>query len=162
MTEEEKKAIEYLKKYINWETYGERSLEKDIQTVLNLIKKQQAEMEKLKNKNNDLLRKLRNRVKDVKKLKKYSTYKKEFSRLNKKIEEYRQVSNEDWAERCRLSFECDELREKLNNYKNKIVIDIDNSKMQVPVDFHNYNSSDMKEICELRDKLIRKIKLCKQ
>lgn len=46
MTEEEKKAVEYLKKYINWETYGERNLEADIETVLNLIQKQQEEIEK--------------------------------------------------------------------------------------------------------------------
>lgn len=39
-SEEEKEAIEYLKKYTQWETHGERSLETDILTVLNLIQKQ--------------------------------------------------------------------------------------------------------------------------
>ncbi len=43
---------------------------------------EEKEIEKLKNKNKDLLRKLRNRVKEVNKLIKYSAYKKEFSRLN--------------------------------------------------------------------------------
>lgn len=43
------------------------------------------EIETLKNNNKDLLRKLRNRVKEVKKLEKYSLYKKEFSRLNKEL-----------------------------------------------------------------------------
>ena len=46
MSDEEKKAIEYLNKYINWETAGERRLDKDIQTVLELINKQQSELEK--------------------------------------------------------------------------------------------------------------------
>ena len=47
----------------------------------------QQQIDKLKKHNDDLLRKLRNRVKEVKKLQKYSTYKSEFSRLNKKIVE---------------------------------------------------------------------------
>lgn len=41
MTEEEKKAIEYLRKWVAWETAGERNLETDIETLLNLIEKQQ-------------------------------------------------------------------------------------------------------------------------
>lgn len=45
LSEEEKKAIEYLTKYIHWETAGERSLETDIETVLNLITKLQKENE---------------------------------------------------------------------------------------------------------------------
>lgn len=44
-SEEEKKAVEYLTKYIHWETYGERSLETDIKTVLKLVEKQQKEIE---------------------------------------------------------------------------------------------------------------------
>lgn len=38
ITQEQKNAIEYLEKYTKWETYGERNLEKDIMTVLNLLK----------------------------------------------------------------------------------------------------------------------------
>ena len=49
MTEEEKKAIEYLTKWVHWETAGERNLEGDIETALNLIKKQQKEKELLAN-----------------------------------------------------------------------------------------------------------------
>ena len=41
---------------------------------------------KLKKHNDDLLRKLRNRVKEVKKLEKYSLYKEEFSKLNKQLQ----------------------------------------------------------------------------
>ncbi len=46
----------------------------------------QIQIYKLKKHNNDLLRKLRNRVKEAKKLEKYSLYKKEFSRLNKQLQ----------------------------------------------------------------------------
>lgn len=94
MTEEEKEAIENLED----EVYSIEGIEiqkitfytkgvEDIKTILNLIQKQQKENEKLKNKNQDLLRKLRNRVKEVNKLNKYSLYKTEFSNLNKQIEE---------------------------------------------------------------------------
>lgn len=94
MTEEEKEAIENLED----EVYSIKGIEiqkitfytkgvEDIKTILNLIQKQQKENEKLKNKNQDLLRKLRNRVKEVNKLNKYSLYKTEFSNLNKQIEE---------------------------------------------------------------------------
>lgn len=48
ITQEQKNAIEYLEKYTKWETYGERNLEKDIITVLNLVKKLQKENKELK------------------------------------------------------------------------------------------------------------------
>ena len=48
MNEEQKEAIEYLEKYTKWETYGERNLEKDIITVLKLLKETQMKNEKLK------------------------------------------------------------------------------------------------------------------
>lgn len=41
ITKEQKEAIEYLEKYTKWETYGERNLEKDIITVLELLKETQ-------------------------------------------------------------------------------------------------------------------------
>lgn len=46
----------------------------------------QQQIDKLKKHNDDLLRKLMNRVKEVKKLQKYSLYKEEFSRLNKQLQ----------------------------------------------------------------------------
>ena len=46
----------------------------------------QQQIDKLKKHNDDLLRKLRNRVKEVKKLQKYSLYKEEFSKLNKQLQ----------------------------------------------------------------------------
>lgn len=92
MTEEEKEAIENLtnllsqrnEKQVKITTYD---LFGDIKTVLNLIQKQEKTINKLKRHNKELLRKLRNRVKEVKKLTKYSFYKKEFATLNKKLKE---------------------------------------------------------------------------
>lgn len=92
MTEEEKEAIENLtnllsqrnEKQVKITTYD---LFGDIKTVLNIIQKQEKTINKLKRHNKELLRKLRNRVKEVKKLTKYSFYKKEFATLNKKLKE---------------------------------------------------------------------------
>lgn len=39
MSDEEKNALEYLEKYIKWETYGERNLGADIETVVNLVRR---------------------------------------------------------------------------------------------------------------------------
>ena len=46
MNEEEKQAYNYLEKYIEWETFGERNLEEDIKTILNLIKKTKKKIQK--------------------------------------------------------------------------------------------------------------------
>ena len=51
------------------------------------------EKDELKKHNDDLLRKLRNRIKEVKKLKKYSLYKKEFSKLNKQLQNKDKIIN---------------------------------------------------------------------
>ena len=59
---------------------------KSIEIVLSMLKEKDKEIDKLKKHNDDLLRKLRNRVKEVKKLQKYSLYKEEFSRLNKQLQ----------------------------------------------------------------------------
>lgn len=89
MSEEEKKAIERLYSratdVLFNVLYSQKQCDEDIKIVLNLIQNQQTEIEKLKKKNKELLRKLRNRVKEVKKLEKYSLYKKEFSKLNEQI-----------------------------------------------------------------------------
>lgn len=57
-----------------------------LKTVLSMLEEKYKEIDKLKKHNDDLLKKLRNRVKEVKKLQKYSLYKKEFSRLNKQLQ----------------------------------------------------------------------------
>ncbi len=92
MSEEEKEAIETLSiKAVTSKAECEDypsciCLKKDLLLILNLIEKQQKEKDKLEKHNKELLRKLRNRVKEVKKLNKYSLYKKEFAKLNKEIE----------------------------------------------------------------------------
>ena len=58
------------------------------------LEKKDKEIEKLKKDNKELLRKLRNRVKEVNKLTKYSLYKKEFSTLNKQLQNKDKVINE--------------------------------------------------------------------
>lgn len=74
---------------------------KDIAIAQHITRRQQAELEKkdieitkLKKHNKDLLRKLRNRVKEVKKLTKYSLYKKEFAKLNREIEKKDKIIDE--------------------------------------------------------------------
>lgn len=102
MNEKEKKAIEDLKELSHYCSIRMLDLEDknsdiwarfvvDMQIIKNLIEKQQKEIKRLKIKNNDLLRKLRNRIKDVKKLQKYGEYKKEFSTLNKRIEKQGEI-----------------------------------------------------------------------
>lgn len=62
-----------------------------IETALSMLEEKDKEIDKLKKHNDDLLRKLRNRVKQVKKLEKYSLYKEEFSRLNKQLQNKAQI-----------------------------------------------------------------------
>ena len=105
MNEKEKKAIEKLKERVKIDRQLRDKVESDfdkfcedeciaIDTVLNLIDKQNKELNKLKSKNKELLRKLRNRVKENNKLIKYSNYKKEFSTLNKQIDKQNKVIDE--------------------------------------------------------------------
>lgn len=62
-----------------------------IETILSMLEEKDKQIDKLKKHNDDLLRKLRNRVKEVKKLEKYSLYKEEFSRLNKQLQNKAQI-----------------------------------------------------------------------
>lgn len=48
ISKEQKEAIEHLEKYTKCENYGERNLEKDIVTTLNLLEKVQEENRRLK------------------------------------------------------------------------------------------------------------------
>lgn len=54
--------------------------------VLSVLEEKDKQIDKLKKHNDNLLIKIRNRVKQVKKLEKYSLYKEEFSRLNKQLQ----------------------------------------------------------------------------
>lgn len=83
------KAIEALTNYIETMQSEFDRLEgiEDNTAMLKMeLEKKESEIDKLRNTNKDLLKKLRNRVKEVKKLTRYSLYKKEFSRLNKQLE----------------------------------------------------------------------------
>ncbi len=101
---QEQEAIEYFKKHIKYFEeqikfieatdcdYYDEELElyqnrvKQFNTVLFMLEEKDKQIDKLKKHNDELLRKLRNRVKEVTKLEKYSLYKKEFSRLNKQLQ----------------------------------------------------------------------------
>jgi len=120
MSEEEKKAIEYIEDEIysiegleiQEITFYSKAIE-DIKAILNLVQKQQKEKEKLKKHNKELLRKLRNRVKEVKKLTKYSLYKKEFAKLNREIEKKDKIIDEmleeyEYNARIKIKNFCDE------------------------------------------------------
>ena len=94
MTKEQ--AIERLKKldYLLDDVYSTGLVEDEerniyqyaIETVLPMLEEKDKQIDKLKKHNDELLKKLRNRVKEVKKLQKYSLYKEEFSRLNKQLQ----------------------------------------------------------------------------
>ena len=75
------------KKYINTRN------SKAIEIVLSMLEEKDKQIDKLKKHNDRLLKKLRNRVKDVKKLQKYSLYKKEFSGLNKQLQNKEKIIN---------------------------------------------------------------------
>ena len=81
MTKEQAKKILY-----ELQEVGPEQLEGEARKLFEAIMSIADEKDKLKKHNDDLLRKLRNRVKEVKKLQKYSLYKEEFSRLNKQLQ----------------------------------------------------------------------------
>lgn len=56
-----------------------------VKNVLSMLEEKDREIGKLKKHNDKLLKKLRNRIKEVKKLEKYSLYNEEFSRLNNQL-----------------------------------------------------------------------------
>ena len=69
----------------NESTIEQNETEKELDKLKEQLKEKDKIIDKLKKHNYDLLRKLKNRVKEVKKLEKYSLYKEEFSRLNKQL-----------------------------------------------------------------------------
>ena len=109
MTKEESEAIEYFRdrikdatprytemlidgKIIKEEIYpikmrfDQEDAEK-MKIILNMLKEKEAEIEKLRKHNKELLRKLRNRVKEVKKLQKNPNYKAIVTKQGKTLEE---------------------------------------------------------------------------
>lgn len=89
MIKEEEKAIERCNKLIETEHSNWIGItnQKAIETVLNMLKEKDAEIEKLRKHNKELLRKLRNRVKEVKKLQKNPNYKAIVTKQGKTLEE---------------------------------------------------------------------------
>lgn len=70
----------------NESTIEQNETEKELDKLKEQLKEKDKIIDKLKKHNDELLRKLRNRVKEVKKLQKYSLYKEEFSKLNKQLQ----------------------------------------------------------------------------
>lgn len=89
MIKEQDKAIERCNKLIETEHSNWIGItnQKAIETVLNMLKENSAEIEKLRKHNKELLRKLRNRVKEVKKLQKNPNYKAIVTKQGKTLEE---------------------------------------------------------------------------
>lgn len=117
----EQEVIEYFKKQIdvrleNAEICDDNNFDEEatylreesymLETALNILKEKDKEIEKLKKHNKELLRKLRNRVKEVKKLEKYSLYKKEFKTLNKQLKNKDKIIDlmADWLYKDDTSF----------------------------------------------------------
>lgn len=96
MTKEQEKAIEKLEhvnRYYDCNNYYSRYELDCIEMALKMLKEKDKEIEKLKKHNKELLRKLRNRVKEAKELKKYSLYKKEFKTLNSQLKKKDKIIN---------------------------------------------------------------------
>ena len=110
------------KKYLNTKN------SKAIEIVLSMLKEKDKQIDKLKKHNDRLLKKLRYRVKDVKKLQKYSLYKQEFSKLNK------QLQNKDKI--------IDLMAETINNH------DIDEDICKQMGQKENCNEFEDKEKCK--------------
>ena len=68
----------------------------------------------------NLLRKLRNRVKEVKKLTRYSLYKKEFSTLNKKLQQKDKIIDEMETYIVTLDIEEDICKKTKNEHCDKM------------------------------------------
>lgn len=85
--QEQEEAIKALKEHKEEidKKYLKARYSKAIEKVLSMLEEKDKQIHKLKKHNDRLLKKLRNRVKEVKKLEKYSLYKEEFSRLNKQL-----------------------------------------------------------------------------
>lgn len=122
----DKEAIDNLKNYIEclMEDYGYYKdiveFRDSVEHLEKSLKTQQAEIEKLRNNNKDLLRKLLNRVKEVKKLTRYSLYKKEFSTLNKKLKQKDKIIDEMATYIATLDIEEDICEKTKNEHCDKM------------------------------------------
>lgn len=90
MTKEQEKIIYRLNSDIDSPLSGGYTtivLIDDLEAILNMLKGRDREVEKLRKHNKDLLRKLRNRVKEVKKVTKNPNYKSIVTKQGKTLEE---------------------------------------------------------------------------
>lgn len=86
--EEDIKILKELRKKLG--LYANRNKVKQgiaIENILAELEKKDRQIIKLKNNNQNLLRKLRNRIKEIKKLTRYALYKKEITTLNKQLQQ---------------------------------------------------------------------------
>lgn len=93
------------------------------EVLCNELDKKNKEITKLKSHNKDLLRKLRNRIKEINKLNKYKQYKNEFKTLNKKIEELNRENERQHELLTKIhekSILKQKIQEKIDELENKI------------------------------------------
>lgn len=86
--------IEILQNFINEDWNCKYTLTKVKQSMKNILaglEKKDRQIIKLKNNNQNLLRKLRNRIKEIKKLTRYALYKKEITTLNKQLQQKNKI-----------------------------------------------------------------------
>jgi DNA repair ATPase RecN len=142
MTKEQDKAIERCNKLIETEHSNWIGItnQKAIETVLNMLKEKDAEIEKLRKHNKELLRKLRNRVKEVKKLQKNPNYKAIVTKQGKTLEEraeqikkYKQLYNkalDDAVTTSHDNMKKDKMIDLMAEYISDLDIDEDICKKQ--------------------------------
>ena len=164
MTKEQEEAISRLRKITNRQIlYGNKfgitierfkELQEDLETVLNMLKENSAEIhqkntelaeknteiEKLRKHNKELLRKLRNRVKEVKKLQKNPNYKAIVTKQGKTLEEraeqikkYKQLYNkalDDAVITAHDNMKKDKMIDLMAEYISDLDIDEDICKKQ--------------------------------
>lgn len=130
MSEEEKKY------YMDYCKYDEEPK----QVILQLVE----ETEKLKKHNKELLRKLKNRVKEVNKLEKYSLYKKEFTTLNKRIEQLKC----DLYYKQKMIDELTEIEEEHKKENGELHVKLDDKETEI-----QYLKDDIKELDKQNEQL---------
>ena len=115
-SKEQKEAIEYLEKYTKWETYGERNLEKDIMTVLELLKETQRKLE-IVNDYNYWVQLAVDRGIELENLQKENEKYKRLAKIN--LENAEEFKDNMCEHRCLLKSENEELKEDLKYVLNQ-------------------------------------------
>lgn len=116
ISKEQKEAIEYLEKYTKWETYGERNLEKDIMTVLELLKETQRKLE-IVNDYNYWVQLAVDRGIELENLQNENEKYKRLAKIN--LENAEEFKDNMCEHRCLLKSENEELKEDLKYVLNQ-------------------------------------------